>query len=547
MASKQSPPALDSRRKSSSPTPLPPPPAAASTGLRHRPLSRAATFAETRPLKERRSSVFSDLSDTRKAFKESTDDIFLPRAKQIPDSVSADHETSNWQSIPLGLALLPAVAGILFEGGSAVVTDITLLSLAAVFLNWSVRIPWDLYHSAQSIKKPDHPYPPMFDPILEEDEKEDSDDPALASSQELPVPEDRKQSHEKQIKPNSPAAEAAQKELQAHELLAFLSCFVAPIAAAWLLHAIRSQLSRPSEGLVSNYNLTVFLLAAEIRPLRHLLKMIASRTLHLQKFVNPESMSESSKPSSDELIDLAHRIEELETHIANSAIQAEKAASANIATATTDESKSTPSSPMATADLTTTTDAMQSDLSALNRAVRRYEKRLALLSLQSDTRIQDLESKLQDAIVLAAAAQRSVEKQQSPLYFIAILINWAAAAIVLPLRLTWTIVTMPIGWAEKILKTIIGEKGSSTKGNGRSGMYSSGISKPRDREGRMKYKLGGGRGSGGSGLGTGRIFGMGSPSRNANGSGNGNGSTGHQTQAQNQAMRMRTGEKSSRL
>jgi hypothetical protein len=40
------------------------------------------------------------------------------------------------------LALLPAVGGLFFQNGSAVVTDITLLALAAIFLNWAVRLPW---------------------------------------------------------------------------------------------------------------------------------------------------------------------------------------------------------------------------------------------------------------------------------------------------------------------------------------------------------------------------------------------------------------------
>jgi hypothetical protein len=30
----------------------------------------------------------------------------------------------------------------LFKDGSAVITDITLLALAAIFLNWAVRLPW---------------------------------------------------------------------------------------------------------------------------------------------------------------------------------------------------------------------------------------------------------------------------------------------------------------------------------------------------------------------------------------------------------------------
>jgi hypothetical protein len=94
------------------------------------------------PSNRRRSSLFSDnVSETRKSLRSSTDDLLLPRAK---GSGEFDHvnEPSHWHSIPLGLALLPAVGGLLFQDGSAVVTDMTLLALAAIFLNWSVRLPW---------------------------------------------------------------------------------------------------------------------------------------------------------------------------------------------------------------------------------------------------------------------------------------------------------------------------------------------------------------------------------------------------------------------
>jgi len=111
--------------------------------LRQRGLNRATTFADgTTSLNRRRSSVFSEgLSETRKSLRSSTDDLLLPRYK--PDSpLASQPEPSHWHSIPLGLALLPAVGGVFFQNGSAVVTDITLLALAAIFLNWAVRLPW---------------------------------------------------------------------------------------------------------------------------------------------------------------------------------------------------------------------------------------------------------------------------------------------------------------------------------------------------------------------------------------------------------------------
>ncbi len=110
---------------------------------RHRPSVRSATFADGNVISNRRrSSLFSDnLSDTRKSLRSSTEDLLLPRVNGS-DQLRHVNEPSHWHSIPLGLALLPAVGGLLFQDGSAVVTDITLLALAAIFLNWSVRLPW---------------------------------------------------------------------------------------------------------------------------------------------------------------------------------------------------------------------------------------------------------------------------------------------------------------------------------------------------------------------------------------------------------------------
>lgn len=110
--------------------------------LRQRPIGRASTFAEvSSPLRHRRSSTFSEsVDDAKQSIKSSTDDLLLPRIRS--GGLPSQLEPSHWHSTPLALALLPAIGGILFKNGSAVVTDITLLGLAAIFLNWSVRLPW---------------------------------------------------------------------------------------------------------------------------------------------------------------------------------------------------------------------------------------------------------------------------------------------------------------------------------------------------------------------------------------------------------------------
>lgn len=116
------------------------------SNIRHRGLTRAASSAEGPPTPQvqpqRRNSTFSDsVSEARNTIRSSTDELFFPRAGRVRDEDLRDDE-SYWRSAPLGFALLPAIAGIFFQNGSAFVTDAILLFLAAVFLNWSVRLPW---------------------------------------------------------------------------------------------------------------------------------------------------------------------------------------------------------------------------------------------------------------------------------------------------------------------------------------------------------------------------------------------------------------------
>lgn len=117
-----------------------------SAQYRHRPpnnrFSTSQQDAAPSPGIRRRSSNFSDYSlrEARKSFQSSTDSLLLP--KPSATGYEPKHESSNWDSAPLAFALLPALGGMIFTNGSSVITDIMLLGLAAIFLNWSVRIPW---------------------------------------------------------------------------------------------------------------------------------------------------------------------------------------------------------------------------------------------------------------------------------------------------------------------------------------------------------------------------------------------------------------------
>lgn len=111
-----------------------------STNMDDSPRSLRARRAHTFDDSQRRNSLSDSISEARNSIRSSTDDLFLPRVAK--DHATISTEESHWHSAPLGLALLPAIAGIFFHEGSSFVTDVTLLVLAAIFLNWSVRLPW---------------------------------------------------------------------------------------------------------------------------------------------------------------------------------------------------------------------------------------------------------------------------------------------------------------------------------------------------------------------------------------------------------------------
>lgn len=236
----------------------------------------------------------------------------------------------------------------------------------------------------------------------------------------------------------------AQNELRIHELLALLACFVFPALGAWLLHAIRSQLSRPSESLISDYNLTIFLLASEVRPFSHLIKLVQRRTLFLQRNISAAAAEEKTSQLVPKFADISARLEELEAHVSNSVVLSVGNEAGESSQA---DELITKASMQANSDIRKT---LQPEIDALNRAMRRYEKRTMTSAIQVESRLQDLESRVQDAVVLAAATQRNANKQASK-YF-TILVNWVSAAVVIPAQYLFYILTFP----QRILSMITG-------------------------------------------------------------------------------------------
>ncbi|KAI1346921.1 hypothetical protein F5Y01DRAFT_307923 [Xylaria sp. FL0043] len=388
----------------------------------------------------RRSSVYSDYIET------SADELLNPSKSNTEETPK-----SLFVYIPLILALLPAIAGLLFENGAAFFTDLILLTLAGIFLHWSVTQPWDWYRSAQQVRVVQDEA--LSESVFESESDLESTTPSATTALE-DVPEEKgKEKETTTTDPDSPIGgnntkwearqRAAVKELYVHEMIALAWCFVFPMLSAYLLHTIRGQLSRPSEGLVSDYNLTIFICAAEIRPVSHLIRMLQMRTLRVQSIVaeNPHAQntitSEQIQALQDRLDELEARNSHKETPRSNG-VQPEPEVSQKVVESTVGRELR---------------KSVQPELEALNRAMRRYEKKLNLLANQTDNRIEYVEYRLNDAIALAAVAAKNSNSQRTLAGW---LVERTIIVFMLPLQAVSAVITFPL----RTVSTMFNWKGS---------------------------------------------------------------------------------------
>lgn len=427
----------------------------------------------------RRSSTLSDFSlfETRRSIRDGTREILDPSAAKTAYAVQ--DSSSLMSTLPLAFALLPALVGVFFEGGSSFITDVMLLGLVFIFLRYTITQPWRWYHEAQEVRIKQEV---GLEQAFEEDSEVDVPGKMTSSVMTLDeVPEEtsqdernqnqgaqpESQQHEPRDAKVSPdkmsrtrAQEAAVNELYVHEVLALFSCFLSPALGAYLLHAIRAQLSRPSEGLMTDFNITVFLLAAELRPISHALKLIQARTLHLQRIVQSTPMARSAMLQLEEmrtrLVQLEVRAEATEEAAASTLASANQQAQRNGSQG--DKKKEA-------AIIREVRNAIQPELDALNRAVRRYEKKATVLALQTESRLGNIYTRLNDAISLAAAAAKQSNRSQWGLSAVAVWIaDWFVTIVTMPYHLAMYLIMWPF-------QTIAGFcfKERRSTGDGRSG------------------------------------------------------------------------------
>lgn len=276
------------------------------------------------------------------------------------------------------------------------------------------------YHAAQQTQYIDDDEPEYDDTIFEENEAgQESATPETDQAESLRQPDIAPTSGcdvagGSNISSNR-AQDEAREELRRNEITALCACFIGPLIGAYLLHALRSQLSRPAEGLVSNYNLTIFVMVAELRPIHHVIKMKQARMLHLQRLVRRENTSEYRKA---DIQDLSNRLADLESRAADSH-QSPDIESLKIGA--------------------TVRQGMQPQLDALNRAVRRYEKRQAAQAMQIEARFQELDSRLRDALALAAAAARTGQRPG----IVSTILAWIANIFAYGIHISWAVAASP--------------------------------------------------------------------------------------------------------
>lgn len=173
--------------------------------------------------------------------------------------------------------------------------------------------------------------------------------------------------------------------------------------------------------------------------------MVQARTLHLQRVV-ASSPSDDSRIDVNKLLDLAKRLDELEAHVADTT-------AALVSSTPLGESQS-PSSAnerehaqnVAAQAASEVQKTLQPELDALNRAVRRYEKRTTVMAFQIESRLQELETQVGDAITLAAANGHSG--------FFLTLVAWVRTIIALVVQGILGLASFPIFITSYVLQTL---------------------------------------------------------------------------------------------
>ncbi|AEO57456.1 hypothetical protein MYCTH_2303653 [Thermothelomyces thermophilus ATCC 42464] len=342
------------------------------------------TTAENRL--RRRSSTFSQYS-----FSEAQQDFQEETLDPGPNPKSTSRRWKSW--LPVMFALVPPFAGLIFKNGTAFFSDLILLCLASIFLHWSVTGPWRWYDAAQQVREDQEgALEESFDsPKGKAPAKSDSES---ESWRDTPQAAEARQERARQL-------ERALIRLRIFEVLALGACFIAPAIATYFLYSVRYLLSRRSEGVIANVNIGIFLLAAEVTPLSHSIKLILAHTLHLQRIVHSNPYR-TVRMTPSRYRALLARVKELEEQMLELA-ERKPCEGCDCGDAQKQQAQARQMREQVTRDVRA---AVGPDIDSVIRAVRRYEKKTSTLTSETDQRLAELRRSLDDVIALSAVVAR---------------------------------------------------------------------------------------------------------------------------------------------
>ncbi|KAM3588782.1 hypothetical protein VKS41_001220 [Umbelopsis sp. WA50703] len=255
-------------------------------------------------------------------------------SRRMSNSAPEKESVSATVSWPIALAIVPTL-GAFVAGSAEVWSDLIMVLLILYYTYKWVTVPWNYYEGARS-RRILNQNAQLQTPHNSNDEKKAMD-----------------------IKRKTMVA----RELRQHELAGLLLVVLSPILAGLSLQYSRRFLSN-QERYLSSFNIVVFVLAAEIKPMVHCMTMLKDRTLYLQSELQVQE---------GEVEVLRERIYELEDElqILKKAFATKK-------------------------DLGQVTNGIGPTLSQLAKSVKRSEKREMMLRNYSEERFSFVDAKMRE-------------------------------------------------------------------------------------------------------------------------------------------------------
>lgn len=276
---------------------------------------------------------------------------------------SSEHSSSNYM-LPIIFALVPPL-GAIFYGSADLWSDVLLLLLLGYYLYQIVKMPWELYYAARArrVFHDTHSFPgsatvPNGSTALE------------TSNKELPPHLQNHRGH-------------ASATLRRQELASLVLVVASPLLGGFILDYVRAHLT-PERVYITNFNITLFVLAASIRPMTHVASLFKKRALHLQEVIHYPAT---------EVEQLKYRLGKMEEDLTSlkKSHATKKDLSSNL------------------------TNVVQPELNSISKTLKRVEKKEQFLRSYSEERFQYMDNKIRDfdAFVAYQLEQEAIHKQVS--------------------------------------------------------------------------------------------------------------------------------------